>query len=519
MPSEDKLNRGVASLNTRWDILSNLNLQIRGSVDRSQATFEQKMNASTATVVAGTSTGRYIYINSTSNQFYGDALLSFNKPVNTNLSFNGTLGTSITDNTVNTDNFDTGSAGLNFANIFTIGNMNSASSFLQQTPQRRQLQAVFGSAQLAIKDAIFIDLSGRNDWSSTLANTSMVSKGYFYPSAGLSVIASQLIDMPDAVNFAKVRFSYAKVGNDFSSFITNSYPVFQGNLTVAPLNAAGKPLSSLKPELSTSMEIGTELKFLDNKLTLDFTAFKTNTTNQLLTIPTVGVSLTPNWYINAGDIQNKGIEVVLGITPVKTATFSYAANLNYSLNLNKVITLGPDVDAGGGIFLTNSDNNSYNYKVTAGRPYGDIYGVDFQRDAQGAIVIVDGLPLKNSGAFTLLGNPAPNFIAGLNNNFKYKNVSFSFLVDGRFGGKVMSLTQATLDLNGTSQASADAHNAGFVMVEGNKITDVAKYYGIIGGRAGVSSQYMYDATAVRMREAVLGYIFPSSMIGGKIVKG
>lgn len=544
MPSNEKLNRALALLSVRWDISNKFNFQVRGSADRSNNAFEQKMYTGTSTTVAGgatdpadgrLTTGRYLYNNSTNTQLYGDVLLNFRSKLAADFDLTASLGSSITDTKIDIDNFDTYTSGLNQANLFTTANV-LPGSITTKSNTHAQVQAVYGTAQLSYKDAIFLDLTGRNDWSSTLAFTDAADKGYFYPSAGVTFVLNQLFKMPSSVNLGKVRFSYAKVGNAFPVNVTNFLPTLQTQTGVYnPVVAVPDPDVSLKPEQSTTYEIGTEWRFLDDLLTIDLSAYKGNTINQLLQRPApVNPYGAANYWINGGNLENKGFEAVIGVTPVKSENYNYTATLNFSLNRTKVIELPNEASR---IDLTTAGNNNYISRLTVGGQYGDIYGYDFDRDENGNIKYdPSGLPAKNS-EFVLLGNPNPRFMLGFNNSFRYKNINLNLLIDGRWGGKVMSLSQAQLDLFGTSQATADARNQGYVMLEGHKISEVkefnedgtvkntykgadavAKYYQSVAGRAGVTSQYMYDATNVRLRELSLGYTFPSSMLNSKIVK-
>lgn len=528
MPTSEKLNRTMGSLSVRWDINNMFNVQVRGNVDRTSNLFEQQMFTGTATVVAGgaadpnsadrLTSGRYVYNNSANTQLYGDVLVNFKSTLSKDVGLVASVGSSITDTRVDADNFDTYTSGLYKPNVFTLANINSGTLIGKQNTHK-QLQAVYGTAQLSFKDAIFLDLTARNDWSSSLAYTDAADKGYFYPSAGVTFILNQLIKMPTSVDLGKLRLSYAKVGNDFPVNVTNFVPTLQSQGGIyAPIVAVPDPEVSLKPELSSSFEIGTEWRFLKDLFTFDFTAYKTNTTNQLLQTPApVGNPYgAANYWINGGNIENKGFEAILGVTPIKNNDFSYTAAFNFSLSKNEVVELPEGAKT---IDLTTSGNNSYISRLTVGRPYGDIWGKDFVRDGNGKIIFdqTTGLPSK-SNDFTLLGNPTPKFLAGFNNSFRYKEFSLSFLIDGRFGGDVMSLSQTQLDLFGTSKETAEARDRGYVMVEGTKVTDVQGYYNIVGGRAGVTSQYMYDATNVRLRELSFGYSFPPSIIGSKFVK-
>jgi len=219
-------------------------------------------------------------------------------------------------------------------------------------------------------------------------------------------------------------------------------------------------------------------------------------------------------YVNAGNIQNTGFEFTLGYDVVRSRSFTWNTALNASSNKNKVLDVA-SADGINQLIVTPNYNNSYESIIAKGGSFGDIYGVTLQKDAKGRIIIgSSGLPETNSG-FNLIGNPNPKFQLGWNNNFTYKAFNLSFLVDGKFGGQVLSMTQAMLDQYGVSKVSGDARDQGSVKINGvdaagDAVTtiDPKTWYTAIGGRAGVSGEYMYSASVVRLREAALGYNLP-----------
>lgn len=500
-PSWEVRNRIISALSAKWDVNDWFNIQARGNVDYTNDNYDQHMYASTDEGLAGEN-GRYITSNNQETQLYGDVIASANKKFGV-WSVSASVGTSINEFKYHTRMLDSRPKGLFLANAFSVGNMVGL-GYVEESDIRKQLQSVFGTAQVGFKDRIFLDVTGRNDWSSSLAYTDSKDKGFFYPSVGLTGI---VIESGNSfVNFGKVRGSYSNVGNDLPAGITyrqhsfNAGGVFQQNSNV--------PFGNLKPEISSSFELGTDWRFWGSRISLEMTYYQTNTKNQFFTIPAPASSGFANYYVNAGKVQNKGFEAMLSITPVSNDNFTWKSDFNFSTNKNEVVELHKDLSD----FIFGSiGNNSYYMKLTEGGSFGDIYGKSFKRDANGKISLdANGLPIGSD--YKLVANAAPDYKLGWNNSFSYKNWSLSALIDGSFGGDVMSLTEAEMDKFGSSKASGSARDAGFVMFEGQKFNDVQGFYGRVGGRDGISEYYVYSATNIRLRELVLAYSLPKTLV-------
>lgn len=513
---ENKRNRTMLNVTAKYDITDWLNFQLRGNVDRINDINTIKYYLGTAVAYGGVN-GGYSIGDRTYTAYYGDALLNFTRSYG-KMKVNGLLGTSIADSRFNGE--AAGSILLYIPNVFTIQNMNPANGGYGSSGESHgQLQAVFGSISLSYNDWLSLDITGRNDWSSSLSFTPNGS--YFYPSVGVSLLLHQLLKLPEAISFAKLRGSYAIVGNTVPAYVTNPQNYIDGRGNVYFNNTA--PFTDLKPEKTKSLELGAEIRFLKDQFNLNFTYYKTNSINQFFSIvvpPGTGFS---NRFINGGDIQNSGIELTVGYTTLPEKTLKWNASINFSTNKNVVKELATDIDQ----FLLTNDVNGYYSILKAGGSYGDLYGTFLKRDEKGRVVIgADGKPVAQSGAPGFLGNSNPKFQLGWNNSFNYKNFSFSFLFNGNFGGKVMSLTEQILDGLGVSKASGDARTNGGVTVNGvldgtnTPVTtvDVKKWYQKIGGVGGVTDEYMYDATNVRLRELSFGYSLPNTMLKNSFVK-
>jgi hypothetical protein len=358
---------------------------------------------------------------------------------------------------------------------------------------------------------LYLDATARSDWNSTLPPP----YDYFYPSVGLSAILSDMVKLPKAISFAKLRASYAEVGNgvDFASILqtfgrnTNG-PI--GEITTSHTKVA----ENLVPERSKSWEAGTDLRFLQDRLSLEFTWYRTNTLNQLINIaspPTSGYSAT---QINTGNIQNTGIELMVSATPVRQPNFRWDTYLVFSRNRNKIKDLYKGVTR---YALDIADNGLANAYAEVGHPYGELYGHAFVRDAAGHIVVSNsGIPLLSTSDSFYLGNFNYDWQGGLSNTFTYKHWRLSFLVDLSYGGVRQSGTEARLMASGNSKATLYGRD-GFIFdgvkQDGtpNDVTITAQQYAsVVGGRSsnGIPVElYNHSATNARLRELSLGYTF------------
>ncbi|HEU4555411.1 MAG TPA: SusC/RagA family TonB-linked outer membrane protein [Chitinophaga sp.] len=503
-------NRVLMNASVRYDVKPWLNIQARGSIDRINDTYDQKLYDGTSHTIAPEN-GSYTYRNGVNTQQYGDVIANFNFPIN-KFKVTGLVGAAIRDVKTSGEYFASGQDGLTLPNVFTIQNFKQFNPLNSGVMQEKhsQWQSVFASANISYNDWVYLDLTARNDWASNLSFTPDMS--YFYPSVGLNFILSQVLTLPEAVSYAKVRGSFAQVGNSPDAYMSNParYTFGAGGTVIYNPKA---PFTTLKPELTNSIEFGTEWRFFDNRLNVDATYYKTNTKNQTLEIAASQASFYNSFYINAGNIQNKGVEVSIGYDVFRGNKLKWNTALNYSVNDNKVIDLDNRVPY---FTLSGQSGTSYASQFAKGGSYGDIYGTTLQRDAQGRVMIgADGKPIMQTGDYVYLGNANTKWQLGWNNNITYGDFSLGFLIDGKFGGKVLSITQAMMDQYGVSAASGAARDAGGVQVNGvdpngNAVStvDAQKWYSVVGGRTGVSSEYIYSATVVRLREVALNYAIP-----------
>mgnify|MGYP002078406025 CR=1 FL=1 len=398
--------------------------------------------------------------------------------------------------------------GLLVPNKFStdFGRNVSTSSSLSE----REYQSVFATASLDFKNYLIIDASVRNDWSSTLP----APHSYFYPSVGASLILSDMTTLPDFFSFAKLRGAWSQVGNDADPYrLQNTFSVQQGGTNGFIAQDPTKNIPDLKPEITTSIEFGADVRMLRGRLGLDFTWYKTNSRNQLFLVPLPAPSGFSQEYINAGDIQNKGIELMLNWRAIEKANFSYNATLNFTRNVNDVIELSERTKE---VFLGGGYGRTAGPLVREGGRYGDLYAEGWKTDSQGRYIVdANGLPVGSGAGATSVGNFNPDFTLGLNNQFQIGNFNLSFLIDGRFGGVMVSGTEANLAFDGTANYTEAFREGGLVLdavTESGEQNTVAinaeqLWTRVSGGRYSFGEFFTYDATNVRIREVALGYTF------------
>lgn len=505
-PKEDITKRVIASVTLDYEITKNLKFQARGSYDYSEKSFEQKFYA------GGNSTnisenGRWSYQKYNDELAYTDAIFTYNNKFG-NFSLNGVLGASYQQSVYGKGvSVDNGTNSLFYANEFNFQNLPTNVQVSSIYAGKVIKEGVFANAQLGYKDMIYLDLSGRNDWSSTLAGTG--NQSYFYPSIGLSGIVSQMIDLPDFLSFAKLRTSYSTVANEvpFNRVDPQNTITASGGVS----RNTQKPFTNLKPEMIRSLEVGADLRFFNGRAGIDFTYYNINSQDQFITLPAPSGSGYTYYYINAGEIVNKGIELTVTAEPVKSNDFSWNTALNFSKNTNEIVELVPEF---ADKKIEYGSSEGYSTYVIAGGSFGDLYGYKFKRNDAGQIMLDEttGKPLKTADR-EYMGNLEPDFSLGWNNNLSYKQFSLSFLINAKFGGKCFSQTEAMLDGYGVSKRSGDARENGGVEINAIKgSTAVTKidpllYYTTVGDRNGIAEAYVYDRTNIRLTQLALTYDF------------
>lgn len=506
----------------KWDITPDVNIQGRMRYERGEEQFIH--NAYASSVGNLYKMGRMKNNRYFSDQLYGDVLVNYNHTWG-DWALTATAGSSFTKTkTAHVDLWGEGDqfkapgdGNIYYPNIFTpnnfYGNMSKLGKGDAMETEKR-LNAVFATAQVGFKEAVFLDLSARNDWSSALAFTESCS--FFYPSVGASVLLNKLVPMGEQVNLFKFRGSYSIVGNDVPIYMSNQrYTLKESGVISAPDEA---PFRTLKPEKTHSLEFGFDGTFFNNRLDFSFTYYKTNTKNQFFSVSAPYESGLRNRYVNAGNVQNQGFEASVGWHQQFNPDFSWSTNFNISYNENKIKELVEGLENG----LTIASWQGAKVVLNEGGSYGDLYVRQIKRDEAGKPVKnADGKPVlmgDNIDEMKYAGNMNAKVNFGWSNTFHYKDFTLSFLIDGKFGGRVLSATEATLDGWGVSERTGNARNAGKVVVDGVEF-DPQLWYTETGSsnfnNSYATEFYVYKGTNVRMRELSLGYTFRNLFGNGK----
>ncbi len=452
-----------------------------------------------------------------SEQLYADLLAQYNHTWD-DFSLNATLGTSMMQTRSNNVSLlyeqskfvAPGNGGAYYPNIFNPSNfyMNGTTMGLE----RKRLNSVFGAVTFGFKEALFLDVTARNDWSSALAYTDGYS--FFYPSVGASLLLNRFVDMGRNIDLFKFRGSYSIVGNDVPVYKTNPRYTYGDQGAINPPESV--PFRTLKPEKTHSFEVGFDGEFFQHRLHVNATYYKTNTKNQYFEVTLPWESGYKSQFVNAGNVQNQGFELTAGWFQDFGNEFTWFTDLNLSYNDNKIIELFDGIQDG----VTVSNLGGAKVILYEGGQYGDLYVRTLKRDESGKLVTEtpEGadyqIPVnggEQNSDLKYMGNMNSKWNMGWNNTFRYKDLTLSMLIDFRIGGKVVSMTEATLDGYGVSERTGRARDRGYVMREGIKFSNVKAYYDVVGATSFNSvynvEDYVYDATNVRMREISLGYTF------------
>ncbi|MDD4609583.1 MAG: SusC/RagA family TonB-linked outer membrane protein [Bacteroidaceae bacterium] len=493
-------NRIIASGSAKYDVNKYLNVQGRLSYDKSTDTYDRRLFATTSHTLISPN-GEYNYETANNRQFYGDLMMNFNKSYG-DYSVSATLGTSFTDSR-NWGNIFFTEGGMLYPNQFNTSN--SAKNGSGQYETRQRLNSVFATAQLGWKDAIFMDITGRNDWSSTLSFTPNTS--YFYPSVGLTAVISDLVEMPKMINLFKLRATYSIVGNSMPPYITNPLSTISRKTGNIEFNTTAS-FSDMKPEKLKSFEVGFDLAMFNNRFNWDVTFYKSNNTNQYFKMEVPRGTGYSALYFNAGNIQNTGIETTVSGTLSLSDKLQWNTAFNLSYNDNKIKELdnrdGID-DADRLKYAKLATISGLEFRLVEGGSYGDVYSKVVLKDANGVTqVAADGNTVLLSYEYQKVGNLNSKWNMGWSNTFSYGDYSLYFLIDGRVGGNFLDATQAKLASYGVTQETADARNNGGVDLGNGTKVDAENYYNTVTSN---TDEYLYSATNFRLREVSVGYTF------------
>jgi TonB-linked SusC/RagA family outer membrane protein len=501
-------NRVIANVKLSYDIAKHVKFETRGNIDYNDVLYDNRY-AAAGNSVSVSPNGSWNYSKYKDQSLYADGIFTYNNNFG-DFSVSGLLGASMTKNTFSDGmNVANGTVALQYPNFFSFSNM-PYNVIFNSTINRTLKQGAFASANIGYKEMLFLDVSARNDWASTLALTG--NQSYLYPAFGLSAIISQMVELPEVISYLKVRASHSETGNEVPFNVVNPWNSIGGAGGPSGIGGINRntqvPFTNLNAEMIKSDEVGTEIRFLKGRLGLDFTYYNAVSTNQFLSLAAPSGSGYSSYYVNAGKIVNKGFEVTIDAEPIRTNDFKWKTAINLSQNKNEIVELiasNPNYQVGG-------DDEGFASIIKAGGAFNDLYIFKFNRNAGGQIILdAKGVPTK-AATSTKVGNVNPDLIAGWNNNFTYKDFFASVLINGKFGGVAFSKTEAFLDSYGVSQRTADARAGATIPINaisstGTAVTsiDPAVYYSAIGDRNKIMEPYVFSRTNIRLGQLALGY--------------
>ncbi|EHQ25870.1 TonB-dependent receptor plug [Mucilaginibacter paludis DSM 18603] len=525
-------NRLTGHVQLAVDLLTNLTLTARTGLDYYSTDVNQKRPFS----AKRNPTGAYLTENDYFKEQNSDFLLTYKSKINNQFAYSVSAGGNQMDQKTRSVQNYTGT--LTLPGIYNLANAAAGSMIYSEGAGHKRINSIYGLGEISYKQSIFLNLTARNDWSSTLPPE---NSSYFYPSASLSVIASDLLGIKwDKLSYLKLRGNISQVGSDTDPYQLYNVIPFDtdwGSVKRASLSYDQKN-SKLKPEIATSYETGADVSFFQDRLGLSFTWYKTNNKNQIIQVPTTIASGASTKLINAGNIQNSGIELTLNAVPVK-GKFTWKTEFNFTRNRNKVISLTPGIT---NYLLGSTDGSNVNYLISEGTQMGDFYTTSWKKVPSGPNA---GQPLLTSGGLmqqstTLekIGNYNPDFMLGINNSFSYAGFTLNALLDWRKGGQYYSYAVKTLIDDGyldTTIPGRDAEHGGLSWTDANgvKRTDGMIMPGVIANGDGTYRQnnviiaaadyydnkywkyYQNDtfsATYIKLKEVSLTYNFNKNIM-------
>jgi len=541
--NSQNLDRVYGNLSVTYDFTPELSLMVRAGTDVNSEFRARRRAYSTQRFQRGSYREERINFSETNTDF----LLNYKRPLGRRFDLNLGLGGNAMRQVGRFS--DVIAPELAVPGIFTLSNSRVALQNLTNTPYtEKRINSLYATGQLGFNNYLYLDLSARNDWSSTLPSD---SRSYLYYAANLSAILTDAfkISPNSALSFAKVRFGVAQVGNDTDPYqlatIYNSQTPVQGSPSYSESSVLINP--GLKPEISTSIETGFDVRFFHNRIGLDFTYYNTQSKNQILPIQLSGTTGYSARIINAGLIQNQGIEVTLNATPVRSRNFSWDIAFNFSRNRSEVKELFTDPVSGQEVTNYVLASRYVNVEARVGEQMGNMYGIGFARvssdpnspyyDPTGQYVgqVVynsDGKPVA-TGSTILLGNYNPDWLGGIGNTFTFKGLSVGVLFDIRYGGEVYSHTQTVGREGGQIIETLEGRANGYdLSLEGNGVIGEGVVQNADGtfapnavklsarewhtsytlGRRLVEG-VIYDASFVKLREVRIGYTLPNRLFG------
>lgn len=453
--------------------------------------------------------GRMEINTNTFTELNSEFLVTAKKDINEKINIIANVGGNLSKRT--SEGLGVGGDNFKIPTKFFMSNLSQVRAPRESPQAIKKVNSLYGSVNLGYDDFLYLDLTARNDWSSTLGED---NRSFLYNSASLSALLSRYIDPNQEIfSYFKVRGSWAEVGNDTDPYqLVQTFSVpGQGYLGLTTLSTPSVKLNpDLKPEKVTSTEFGLEFAVLDNKLNVDLSIYDITTTDLIYNVPVPAATGYSFFKQNIGEVSNKGIEINLGASLVQTESFSWNTSLFYAKNENKLVSLSEGLDT---VVYNTTNSGNASIRATVGGGIGDIFGSVWDTDDSGRnLVNAEGIPIASSPD-NLLGNAQPDWLGGWSNTLSFGDISLSFLIDARIGGQVFSRTSSGLDASGVSERSLEYRTNGVTLDAINTGTNSANTANITGQQywgamSGIAENYIYDADNIRLREFSLGYRLP-----------
>jgi TonB-linked SusC/RagA family outer membrane protein len=499
-----KRDRLFGNATLRYQVLKWLYVQGRVGMDYYTRPYDYNRPTGTRSISAAASgfNGYYYQDVTTNRELNMDFLVGANHKI-------GAFGIDVTvgGNRMQQEYTNIGSSVTNFyvRDLYTIANGQTKSPFYNYS--KKEVNSLYGSAELSFKDYLFLNLTARNDWFSTL---NPKSNNYLYPSASMSYIFTQSFgSMPSWLDFGKIRASYAEVGGDTDPYSNNLYYSVNSNqfngFGLGYISSAVSPNPNLRPLKLKETEFGIELRTLDSRVNLDVSYYIKNTVDEILNVDISNASGFSQTKVNVGKLQNKGVEALLTLVPVRNTNFTWETTFNASYNISKVQALANGqtrFDVGSGEFFGNVSHE-------VGKPLASIRGFDYKRDANGRIITAGGL--FQQGNLTTFGSAIPKWIGGWINTFSYKHLRIFTQVDFKTGHKIMSNSNLNFYRHGLSKASLVGRETGVVYegvnADGSANTtsiEVERFYSQYRS-TNIATPFVYKGDFIRWRSLSIGY--------------
>ncbi|WP_116126348.1 SusC/RagA family TonB-linked outer membrane protein [Lewinella sp. IMCC34183] len=508
-------NQLVGNIFTRIDLAPRLELMLRTSLNTYYQDREQKRPYS----INRYERGFYEKQNVFKQEVNSDFLLSYSDQFTDRFSYSASLGGNALDYRYRRT--DAYVDALVVPGTYKLAN-GVNNPIVQTYDRNRKVNSLYGLLSLSYDEKVFLDLTGRNDWSSTLP---VQNNSFFYPSANVSVILSELFELPGALRFLKYRFSFAQVGNDTDPYRTSKYYSQSAFPSSASLST-NLYNPNFKPEITTSYETGVEARFLKSRLNVDLTVYQTTTKNQIISIPldiTTGYSSA---VLNSGEVRNRGVELTLTGKPVQTETLNWTSTLTFSRNWNEVLALADGIQGQQEI----GSAGQATIIAKEGGTTTAIYGAAFVRSPDGQIVYdAAGLPAYPSD-ISYIGDAAPDWKAGLFNSFSLGKATLNVTLDGQYGGIIYSQTHHKLVEQGKLRSTFAGRETGYIVGDGVVVNKDGTYspnttealtpdwYTRYYRRANVESN-SFDASYLKLREVSLQYTFTGNWLKNIHIEG